>query len=351
MMSAEYSALSGFLIPIIMSMKKFEFDVEPTLSRFGILESEANNPEGRVSVDRLGHLFAFCNKKVGGRAFGLDVAQNFRLSTLHIFGYAIQSSYSLKDALEQFAKYRRMLSNSVQIHTRVENAKLFIEFDVERYKDSGRLALTPQLIEALSIGVISQSREMMSGYIGPIDIKFSFEPFSEPCPEVASYLLEKDCTVEYQCEKNAIVFDLQLASLQSPGSNPLMNMVHTKLLNTFMERFDRSNITYLVENKIAEELRYGNPSQSKIAEELGYSLRNLQRRLREQGTSFKDILEETRKNLATTYIKQPQYTISEVGHMVGFSNVANFNRAFRRWEDCSPGEYRERYFSKGRLTA
>ncbi|USH01191.1 AraC family transcriptional regulator [Grimontia kaedaensis] len=350
-MSVEYSALSGFLIPVIMSMKKFEIDVEPTLSRFGLSESEANNPEGRLSVERLGNLFLYCNEKAGGRAFGLDVAQNFHLSTLHIFGYAIQSSYSLKDGLEHFAKYRRVLSNSTQIHTRIDGAKLFIEFDVERYKDSSRLALTPQLIEALFIGVICQSREMMSGYIGPVDIEFSFEPFPESCPAVDEFFVSEDCTVNYQCEKNAIVFDLQLASLQSPGSNPLMNMVHTKLLNTFMERFDRSNITYLVENKIAEELKYGNPSQSKIAEELGYSLRKLQRRLREQGTSFKDILEETRKNLAKAYVRQPQYTISEVGHMVGFSDVANFNRAFRRWENCSPSEYRERYLSTGRLTA
>jgi AraC-like DNA-binding protein len=33
--------------------------------------------------------------------------------------------------------------------------------------------------------------------------------------------------------------------------------------------------------------------------------------------------------------------LSEVGYLVGFANIGNFNRAFKRWTNFAPGEYRK----------
>ncbi|WP_232313417.1 helix-turn-helix transcriptional regulator [Enterovibrio coralii] len=117
-----------------------------------------------------------------------------------------------------------------------------------------------------------------------------------------------------------------------------------------MSRVDRTNLTYLIENKILEDLPVGAPSQTDVAKHLGLSLRNLQRKLSDQGTCYKDILDSTRKRLTLNYIKQPHLSISEIGYLVGFSNVANFNRAFRRWVGCAPGEYRQKYLAENTIS-
>ena len=127
------------------------------------------------------------------------------------------------------------------------------------------------------------------------------------------------------------------------GSNPLIYQVHTNMLDKLLSRIDRENLSFVISSKINEYLALGAPSQAQIAEQLGMSLRNLQRRLQEQGTCFKEILESTRKKAALEYIKQPHLSLSEVGYLVGFSSVANFNRAFKRWQNCTPGEYRSQY--------
>jgi AraC-like DNA-binding protein len=44
------------------------------------------------------------------------------------------------------------------------------------------------------------------------------------------------------------------------------------------------------------------------------------------------------------YIKQRHLSFSEIGYLVGFSCVGNFNRAFKRWTQVTPGEYRHQYF-------
>ena len=107
-----------------------------------------------------------------------------------------------------------------------------------------------------------------------------------------------------------------------------------------MARIDKNDLTHVIKNKIFELLPLGAPSQTEIAEYLGLSLRNLQRKLQDQGTSYKEILENTRKKLAMNYIIQKHLSLSEIGYLVGFSSVGNFNRAFKRWTNQTPGEFR-----------
>ena len=84
----------------------------------------------------------------------------------------------------------------------------------------------------------------------------------------------------------------------------------------------------------------GTPSKTDIAKQIGMSLRNLQRKLIQQDSCYRDLLEEIRKKLALEYITQAHLSLSEVGYLVGFANIGNFNRAFKRWTNCAPGEYR-----------
>ena len=78
-----------------------------------------------------------------------------------------------------------------------------------------------------------------------------------------------------------------------------------------------------------------------MADALHMSVRSLQRKLQQQGTSYKKLLEQTRRELAQTYVKDKRRSFSEITCLLGFSEQSNFTRAFKRWEEVAPGEYRE----------
>ncbi|WP_407333142.1 AraC family transcriptional regulator ligand-binding domain-containing protein [Enterovibrio sp. 27052020O] len=341
-MNAYYSTLSGWIIPVTRAMKALGIDPVETLEMFDIDPVEVNDPEGRICVESLGNLFAYCNKQVGTRAFNIEVARCFHPSALHALGYAVQSSFSLREALERVSQYKRVVSNCCNMQTYESNGELVVELLVYKYADSGRLVLSPDLIESFLATLVQVSRDLVGGDVNPIKIECTFDRLKENCPVVSEFL---NCPVEYGSERNAVVLNLQQANERAFGNNPVINQLHIDVLNKFMSRVDKTNLTYLIESKILEELPVGAPSQADIAKHLGLSLRNLQRKLSEQGTCYKDILDNTRKRLTLNYIKQPHMSISEIGYLVGFSNVANFNRAFRRWEGCAPGEYRHSYLS------
>jgi AraC-like DNA-binding protein len=79
-----------------------------------------------------------------------------------------------------------------------------------------------------------------------------------------------------------------------------------------------------------------------VAKRLGVSPRSLRRRLADEGTSFHTLVEDTRNALAQQYLTDPKLTVSEIAFLVGFSALSPFQRAFRRWTNLTPREYRHR---------
>ena len=71
------------------------------------------------------------------------------------------------------------------------------------------------------------------------------------------------------------------------------------------------------------------------------SSRSLQMKLAEKGTSFQEILDSTRHSLALGYMEQSAISITEAAYLLGFSDVSNFTRAFKRWTGKSPRDFRQ----------
>lgn len=77
-----------------------------------------------------------------------------------------------------------------------------------------------------------------------------------------------------------------------------------------------------------------------IAKELGMSPRTIQRRLIRTGVDFQDLLDETRRSEALRLIGTDKYSATDIAYMVGYSDVAHFTRAFKRWTGLAPSRFR-----------
>jgi len=82
------------------------------------------------------------------------------------------------------------------------------------------------------------------------------------------------------------------------------------------------------------------PDVVMVAKELGVSARTLQRRITEEGTTFRQLLNETRRELVREYLANDSIEIAEVAFLVGYDNANSFFRAFRSWEGRTPAEWR-----------
>jgi AraC-like DNA-binding protein len=83
------------------------------------------------------------------------------------------------------------------------------------------------------------------------------------------------------------------------------------------------------------------PDVVAIAKRLGTSSRSLRRRLRDEGTSFRALLDEVRSTLADEWLDDPKRSITEIGFDLGYTDAANFTRAYRRANGLSPSAARK----------
>ena len=82
------------------------------------------------------------------------------------------------------------------------------------------------------------------------------------------------------------------------------------------------------------------------AKALCVSTRTLKRRLQEEGWSYRTLVDEVRKREALRAMANPSLRLEDIAGLVGYTDQANFARAFRRWTGQAPGTYRTEQAAK-----
>lgn len=85
----------------------------------------------------------------------------------------------------------------------------------------------------------------------------------------------------------------------------------------------------------------GQSDINSVAKAAGISSRTLQRNLQKNGTNFTDLLLQSRIRLAQQWIRKGKQSLGDIAHALGYSDAANFSRAFRRHTGQSPRAYRK----------
>ena len=67
---------------------------------------------------------------------------------------------------------------------------------------------------------------------------------------------------------------------------------------------------------------------------------------RATGNTFTDFVNHVRISRACQLLMETNLQISAIAYQVGFNNLANFNRLFKKYRSCTPIDYRKRYLEK-----
>lgn len=78
------------------------------------------------------------------------------------------------------------------------------------------------------------------------------------------------------------------------------------------------------------------PSQFDLALQLGLSERTFKRRLHDCDSHYQALLAELRLSQAQHWLTLRQYRVTEIAERLGYSNVANFSKAFKKWRGIAP---------------
>ena len=142
--------------------------------------------------------------------------------------------------------------------------------------------------------------------------------------------------IRFGMDKDSITFSTDILDKVLRGHNTSMTKYADQVAARYLAQLETANIAEKVKVIIVELLPGGETNVKVVANELYLSERSLSRRLNEADTSFRDLLDETRKDMAIQYMKDQNIDLHEIPYLLGYKEYSSFFRAFKRWTGKSP---------------
>jgi AraC-like DNA-binding protein len=285
--------------------------------------------ESRVDIERAVALAKKVDETLNDPCFGLKAAIYWHPSQLHALGYAWISSKTLRDALERLVRYGKIL-NEVLVHKLSENeGNLTVEVDF-------MFDLPPKIDQIFTTAnlarLISMCRMNYGEKLNPLSV--TFRHTSPPC--AGEYFSLFKANVDFQADKDSITFAKNVLDKALIGHNPKIAECADQAALRYLANFDKTDIAHRVKVKIVEMLPSGDVTASTIAKKLYMSNRSFSRRLSEADTSFRELLEETRREMVSHYLKDENVDLREIPYLLGYRNYSSFFKAYKRWTGKTP---------------
>ena len=326
-----HTALAAPINMLVRVLDNRGLDGRDIVRRAGFDPGLLDQPGARYPEKSYPGLWKLAVEETGDPCIGLALIQHLHASHLHALGYAWLASGTLKDALERLCRYSHVLT---------ERDEIVLTEEREGYRltsviPPGATPVAAQDSDTFMAGVVQLARFSYGDEFGPLRVEFEHD--RPPCWNLFFEFFR--CPVEFDCRRDSLLFGkAELEQRLSTGNAELAH-ANDAIIKRYLARLDQSRVASQVREKLIDQLSSGHATQESVARSLNISTRALQRRLREEDTSYKRLLDEVRRDLAAEYLSQPDMPIKEVAFMLGFSEISNFSRAFKRWTGQSPSAF------------
>jgi AraC-like DNA-binding protein len=336
---AHHSATTGWVLAIVRALATTGEDQSAVLAELGMDPALLQGGHCRYSQQQVSALWRRAISSAGDD-FCLRVAAEVKPSTFHVVGYAMNCSATLGRALQRFARYCRLISDSAAA-TLSENgdcATLAFHFD------TGGQPPIYQTVDTVLAAVFAFARWITGGDLTALEVRVRHAAPNDPFAYAAFF----GGRVLYDQAQDSISF--RKTDLERPilGADEELAALLDGAANRHLENRMAGRLAVRVRDLLIAELPNGSPSKGDIARMLCMTERTLLRRLKDEGTTFADVVNQLREELAFQYLQRGGLTISEIAYRLGFSDEGTFSRAFKRWTGRRPSMVARPDFTRGK---
>ena len=272
----------------------------------------------------------------GDPTLGLMIGQSAHIVALGPMGAVLANAPTLRDGLQIIAAFSRVITSyaTISLTSTLQGLSLSMKLsgldeEMERLHIEAGFLLLQGYIELID-GRPLTGAEICLGYDAADYAEFYSEMFH--------------CPVTF----NAGMHTIKLPKLELDAASPFYNadvwhqgqFFLAKRL-TELTKIERETYTHHVQAFLRSS-EPPLPELSTVADKMHVSERTLNRRLRGEGTSFRDIRSSELRSWARRYLKNTDLNVESIAAELGYQDAANFRRAFKTWENCSPTQFRAR---------
>jgi len=326
----------SYAYELVALCARWNVDPGAVLEGTGLTVQALKDPATRLSLPACAALVSRARELTGEPALAFMMGLQMRVSWHGFLGFAAMTAATVRDALEVAEHFSLTRTSAFGLSSYVEGdtAALVLEERAELG------ALREFAVLTLLVGIARIARDATGSDVrGVAECAF-------PAPDYAARVLER-----VGSKRTSMLFDRPSHRLVFPASTLDLPIVTADPVATQLARTqcDRELAALTEGGSFVGKVRAlvsrgddGTRSLDEVARRLHVSTRTLKRRLADQGTSFSAVLEGVRHQRALLLLENRQLGLADVAGRLGYSDVANFTRAFRRWTGRTPAAYRTR---------
>lgn len=268
----------------------------------------------------------------GEPAFGLLVGERLLVQSHGLLGYAAVNSLNLRQALQFTERYFLVRTSLFSVKLEERGTRVRLVFLEPHPLGDIRVPVS----EAVVLTIKNLIDHVTLGECQVASVSFAF-----PAPAHAHLARELfGCEVRYDSDWTGFEVPAEQMDLPLRTGNPEALREAELLCQQELAKLTRQQTLSARVRRLMLEKQGSFPSLEVSARLLNLTPRTLHRRLQDEGTSYRDILEDIRHRLAVEHIKAGKLTLQEVAFMLGYDDLSNFRRAFKRWEGVAPSAWR-----------
>lgn len=305
------------------------------LQQFGLNEITMASPDARISIPRFMRL-GFASIQYSQKPWlGLEMGAQTSATNLGVAGLMALSASDLKSACKSICHYELLSS----YNTRGQSAFYMSEgFGIAQfYSISPYNSFNLFVVDSVLSGWYSLAK-WLTGRDDCIEA-MCFE-FDEP---QYSHIYSEyfKCEVRFSQPYNAVIIKSHALNYKVLHGCASTYELLKRQADADLEKVRMGlNFSEKVARVITPLLNGSTPTLDQVAEQLNMAPWTVRRKLVDEGVTFQQVLNDTRRDLAVSYVKDTAFTLGEIAYLLGFGSPTAFQRAFKRWTGVAPGSYR-----------
>jgi AraC-like DNA-binding protein len=293
-------------------------------------------PNALLTLDQVERLIEAVSQVSAHSDLAVDLGMSLKLTSHAILGYGILTSPTIEAAMRLVARYFRLIMPTFRMQYRHENDQ--IDFIIQPIVSMRPKTLVFHL-EAIAVGFHFTIRELLEKRMPAYHLYFSMP---EPA-HVARYheLKEARCHFSWEAKPSLrLQFPGEIAQRTLALADPYsLAMVESRCRDQIHHFMTQGKVVDWV-SMMLRESSDGIATLSDLAGLLNLSARTLDRYLKSEGVGFRDLSQRIRHDKALEMLTQQALTITQIAYELGYTDPANFTRAFKAIAKVGPNEFR-----------
>jgi AraC-like DNA-binding protein len=311
-------------------VESWNVSADELLAELGLARAELSRPAAYLPLATFERVLSRACAVTGEPGLGFHLGLKMRISAYGYLGFAAMTAADLRGALELACRFAPTQTTAIGL--RMEREDAWAALVIEERGDLG--AIREAVLLALAVG-LSRIGSSITGQElhGCVDFAFPEPTY------FARFAALVSARVRFSMPSHRLLFDARLLDLPLVLSDPAaLRLAREQCERELEELRDRESLSERLRSQLLLP-EGGHRSLEALAKHSGTSVRTLERKLRAQGTSYSELLDQARHATALELLRA-DLGIEAIAARLGYSDAANFTRAFRRWTGQSPRAHR-----------